>query len=300
MRRCFPSPYSSTSTRTQRARHLRRRRSPLLPRGRTGTPRATSDVRRAAGPPTNDRTSRSNRRRPFELHERTQTNASALDGPCNMTTDAVSRSSMSTGTGCGAKRPCWKRSEPRKADNPRYVNLRSERARRRASPHDPRGPRRDRADQAAQVQVRPLPRPEALGRDRRVLHGRRRGGVQRRRIQLRGPRRDRRFPASLDGRRDVPFQPQDASSRDRPHRARHRPRRVGARRRRRDDRLRAHDPRLFLLRGRVREARRRMAHPPHRLQARVRGDPAPRQRRRASKLTASWWATGGRSELPAG
>ena len=33
--------------------------------------------------------------------------------------------------------------------------------------HDPRGPRRDRADQAAQVQVPAVPRPEAVGRDRR-------------------------------------------------------------------------------------------------------------------------------------
>ena len=86
-------------------------------------------------------------------------------------------------------------------------------------------------------------------------------GVQRRRVLVRGPGRDRRLPAPLDGRRDVPFEPQDASSRDRPHRPRYGARRLGARRRRGDDRLRAHDPRLLVLRGRVRQARRHVAHP---------------------------------------
>ena len=79
----------------------------------------------------------------------------------------------------------------------------------------PDGPGRDRGDQAAEVPVPPLPRPEALGRDRRVLHGGRGRGVQRRQVRVRRARRDRRLPAPLDGRRDVPLEPPRAPPRDR-------------------------------------------------------------------------------------
>ena len=69
--------------------------------------------------------------------------------------------------------------------------------------------------------LRPLPRPEALGRDRRVLHAPtpwRRTAAAATAFEGRDAIVD--FLRALDGRRDVPFEPQDAPPRDRPHRAR--------------------------------------------------------------------------------
>src|SRR5262245_2688318 len=54
-------------------------------------------------------------------------------------------------------------------------------------PDDARRPRRDRAHRAPQVPLHAMPRPEALGRDVRMLHGRRGRLVQRWQVHVRGP-----------------------------------------------------------------------------------------------------------------
>ena len=116
-------------------------------------------------------------------------------------------------------------------------------------------------------------------------------------VPLRGQGRHPRVPLDVDGRRDVPLGAPHPPARDRPDRPDHRRRHVGHGRRRRDDRLEPHHPRRRVLRGRVREGRRRVEdrRPP--------ATSAPTRRCRTGatspglRLTASWWATGGVSEI---
>ena len=94
-------------------------------------------------------------------------------------------------------------------------------------------------------------------------------------------------------------EPQDASPGDRPDGPHDGQRRLGARRRRGDDRLPADDPGLLVLQRRVRQA-----DGVWRIQRtgykRIYEEMQPRGNVEGLQLTASWWATGGRSELPAG
>ena len=111
---------------------------------------------------------------------------------------------------------------------------------------------------------------------------------------------DRRVPDPVDGRRDVPLEPQDAPSGDRAHRARIRRPGVWAL----DDTV-IDTQWNITIRGASfyndeyvkRDGRWMIARTSYR---RVFEELQPRGNVEGLSLTASWWATDGRSKLPAG
>ena len=97
------------------------------------------------------------------------------------------------------------------------------------SNHDARRPGRDRADQTVEVPLPAVPRPEAVGRDRDLLHPRRHRPLRRWALRVRGTRRHHGVPAHLDGGHHHAEQPPLPPSRDRPDRPGHGHRGVGPR-----------------------------------------------------------------------
>ena len=139
-----------------------------------------------------------------------------------------------------------------------------------------------------------------LGRAGEAVHRGRGRHVQRWRLHVRGPGRDPRLPAALDGRRDVPLEPQDAPSGDRPHRPERRAAAPGrsttwwSRRSGRSRSAAAPSTRTSYVKVAGTWRIKRTGY------RRVFEEIQPRGNVEGLRLTASWWATDGRSELPAG